>query len=97
MPYAHDVARREIMAEGIEPAVVKIDKHGRLVVPSSIRSAMDLRPGDRLVAFLEGDKLVFKRWETVEEELWAEMAGVEGDLAAELIAERREEAKRGDG
>ena len=81
----------------VESGTVRIDRHGRLVIPSRLRRALGLKPGDRLVATLEGDRLVLKRWEAVEEELWQEMAKVEGDLAAELIQERRQEARREDG
>jgi len=80
----------------VESGTVRIDRHGRLVIPSRLRRAMGLKPGNRLVASLEGDRLVLKRWEAVEEELWREMAKVEGDLAAELIQERRQEARRED-
>jgi len=74
----------------IELGTVRIDRHGRLVIPSRLRRAMGLKPGDRLVASVEGGRLVLK-------ELWREMAKVEGDLATELIQERRQEAQREDG
>ncbi len=77
-----------------EAALVQLDRHGRLVVPASLRRALGLAPGDRLVIRREGDRLVLERFEAVEEAIWQEMAGVEGDLASELLEDRRREAER---
>ena len=77
-----------------ETFLVRLDRQGRLIVPASLRHALGLGPGDRLVLMREGDRLVLERLEAVEEAIWREMAGVEGDLAAELIADRRREAER---
>lgn len=77
-----------------EFALVQLDRHGRLVVPASLRRALGLKPGDRLVIRREGERLVLERFEAVEEAIWQEMAGVEGDLASELLEDRRREAER---
>ncbi len=76
------------------PFLVRLDRQGRLIVPASLRHALGLGPGDRLVLWREGDRLVIERFEAVEEAIWREMAEVEGDLATELIADRRREAER---
>jgi antitoxin component of MazEF toxin-antitoxin module len=64
------------------------------VIPSNLRQALGVGPGDDLNAWLEGDRLILRPRRAVEEELWAMFAGIEGSLADELIEERREEARR---
>lgn len=64
-----------------------------MVVPSAIRRALRLRTGDNMMWVLDGNELVLKRRRTVEDELWERFSGVKGSLAAELISERRREAK----
>ena len=80
-----------------DSAVGRLDAHGRVVVPSEMRRALGLEPGDKLAFFLEGETLLIKPLAAVEEELWAELAPLTGDLAGELIAERCEEAAGEDG
>lgn len=74
---------------------VQVGAQGRLVIPASLRQSMGLRPGDKLVARQVGDSIVLERRDAVERRLKARFAGVPGDisLAAELIAERRQEAR----
>ncbi len=72
---------------------VKISKQGRLVVPVELRRELGIVGEDDLVASVEEGKLVLKRRQAILEELWATFADVEGDWVAELIAERREEAR----
>ncbi len=45
-----------------------------------------------MVAWVEGGRLVLVPWERLEAEIWTELEDVAGDLAAELIRERRLEA-----
>jgi AbrB family looped-hinge helix DNA binding protein len=75
---------------------VQIGAQGRLVIPAALRKALDLKPGDRLVARQEGDALVLERREAIEQRLWKLFAHIPKDvsLVDELIAERREEARR---
>lgn len=73
---------------------VKISKQGRLVVPVELRRELGIVGEDDLVASVEEGKLVLKRRQAILEELWAMFADVEGSLADELIAERREEARK---
>jgi len=63
------------------------------VIPKPLRRILGLKPGDTLVAWLEGDRLIFRPRKAVEEELWALMQDVKGSLAGELIEERRREAE----
>jgi AbrB family looped-hinge helix DNA binding protein len=75
---------------------VRLDKQGRLVIPVGLRRALDLRPGDRLIARAEGKRIVFERKEEVLARVKRRFAVIppEVDLAEELIAERRAEAQR---
>ncbi len=76
-------------------ADVRLGAQGRLVVPAPIRKALGFRPGETLVARIEGGRLVIEKPEAVERRLHAWFRKFEGrSLAEELIAERREEARR---
>ena len=76
-------------------ADVRLGAQGRLVVPAPIRKALGFRPGETLVARTEGGRLVIEKPEAVERRLHAWFRQFEGrSLAGELIAERREEARR---
>ena len=71
----------------------KLSREGRVVIPSAVRKALRLRTGDSMVWVLDGNELVLKRRRAVEEELWKMFSRVRGSLAAELINERRREAR----
>ena len=75
-----------------------IGRQGRIVIPAEIRRELALKEGDELIALVEqGELLLLTR-----DQLWARLraafanvpAGV--SLADELVAERREEARRED-
>lgn len=77
----------------LDMACVRLGPQGRLVIPAALRRSLGLQPGDELVAWAEGDRLVLERREAV-------LAGLHGMFSApagvvdRLIAERREEAAR---
>ncbi len=75
---------------------VQLGAQGRLVIPAKLRKALGFKPGDRLIARLEDDRLVLEKASSVERRLRALFAHIPSDvsLADELIAERREEARR---
>lgn len=75
---------------------VQIGAQGRLVIPAILRKALDLKPGDRLIARKVGDSLVLERRETLEQRLWEMFSRIPKDvsLVDELLAERRAEAQR---
>ncbi len=76
-------------------ADVRFGAQGRVVVPSPIRKALGFRPGDALVARVEDDHLVIERPASVERRIRDRFRKSRGrSLAGELIAERREEARR---
>ncbi|MEX0915226.1 MAG: AbrB/MazE/SpoVT family DNA-binding domain-containing protein, partial [Wenzhouxiangellaceae bacterium] len=66
----------------------------RLVIPAALRKALQLKPGDRLVARIVDEGLVLERRETVEKRLRERFRHIPDDvcLADELIADRRAEA-----
>lgn len=75
---------------------VQISAQGRLVIPAALRKALNLKPGDRLIARKEGESLVLERREAIEKRLWDMFSHIPKDvsLVDELIAERRAEARR---
>jgi AbrB family looped-hinge helix DNA binding protein len=81
------------------PYSVALGERGRLVLPAPLRKRLDLESGDRLILMLDeqgGFRVVSAR------ELAKRLNGLYRDLAPgrslvdELIAERREEARRED-
>ncbi len=84
---------------GIEHYTIALDERGRLVLPARLRRRLDLRPGDRLIITVDaagGLRVVSAR------EQARRLRGLYRDLAPgrsladELVAERREEARRED-
>ena len=76
-------------------AEVRLGAQGRLVVPAPIRKALGFRPGENLVARIENGHLVIEKPEAVERRLHGYFRKFDGrSLAEELIAERREEARK---
>ena len=79
-------------------ADVQFGAQGRVVVPAPIRRVLGFQTGDTLVARVEDDRLVIEKPESVERRIRARFRK-SGDrsLAEELVAERREEARRESG
>lgn len=77
---------------------IQMGAQGRLVIPAALRKALNLHPGDRLVARRVGDSILLERREAIEQRLLARFAHIPKDehLADELVAERRAEARRED-
>jgi len=75
---------------------VQLGAQGRVVIPAHLRKALDLKPGDRLVARQDGDSIVLERRENLLHRLRARYAHIPADisLADELMAERQAEAAR---
>ena len=75
---------------------VQLGAQGRLVIPAHLRKALDLKPGDRLLARREGESIVLERRSSLVKRLQERFAHIpsEVSLADELIAERRAEAER---
>ncbi len=84
------------MADDVISNEIQIGAQGRLVIPVVLRKALNLEPGDKLIARKVGDSLVLERREAIEKRLQDRFRHVPGDvsLAKELIAERRQAAAR---
>ncbi len=74
-------------------ADVQVGAHGRLVIPALLRRALNLKPGEQLIARQVGEGLVLERRATVERRLQARFRSVPADvsLVEELIRGRRAE------
>jgi len=75
---------------------VHLGRQGRLVIPVALRQSLGFEEGDTLVAREEEGRLVLEKRAMVKQRLKARFAQVPNDrsLMDELIAERRESAKR---
>jgi AbrB family looped-hinge helix DNA binding protein len=76
---------------------MRINENGRVVIPASYRKALGIKPGDEVILRMEDDELrittMNRRLERARRRIRKYVKpGV--SLADELIAERREAAKR---
>ena len=83
------------MAESVR-FEMHIGAQGRVVIPAGLRQALDLRPGDVLLARADDGRIILERPQQVLKRLRQRFAGLPHDtsLSRELIADRREEARR---
>jgi len=78
-------------------ARTRLNENGRLVIPASFRKALGINPGDEVILRLEDDELLLTtlRHRIARAQRNARKYIPRGvSLADELIAERREAAKR---
>lgn len=84
------------MTTDVRQVRVRVGEQGRLVIPAQLRKALAIEPGQTLIARVEEGRLVLEPRETIVARIRAQFAhlppGV--SLADELVAERREEARR---
>ena len=77
---------------------IRVNENGRVVLPATFRKALDIKPGDEVVARVEGGEL---RISTLKKRIERAQLRVRRyvkptiSLADELIRDRRKEAKRG--
>ena len=75
----------------------RINENGRMVIPASVRKALGINPGDELVLRIEDDELrittLKRRLERARQRI-RRYIKLGRSLVDELIAERREAAKR---
>ena len=105
VPYINNMARLKNIPKAKENAgrerafeqsryILRIGHQGRIVIPSPMRKALGLKLGDILVGWTEEDKVILQTRQALQEELWAMFKKVKRSLSEELIAERREEARK---
>lgn len=79
------------------PTRTRISENGRLVIPAPYRKALGIKAGDEVVLRLEDNELrittLKRRLEKARERI-RKYVKPSRSLAAELLAERREAAKR---
>jgi len=75
---------------------VTVGPQGRLVVPAALRRRLGIEAGDVLIASAQQDRLVFEPRDAVLARVRRRLAVVPAEVSMvdELIAERRDEAKR---
>lgn len=93
-PFKHDSG-----LQSVDYARLKIDSAGRIVIPAEMRAAMLVKPGDTVTArvvdgelHLVSPEVALRRFQEVGRKWRQKNPGV--DLVEELIADRREEARR---
>jgi AbrB family looped-hinge helix DNA binding protein len=77
-------------------ALVKVNKQGRVVIPASLRRAAGIKPGDELVARIEGHRIVLETPGAIIARIQAAFDQIPQDvsLVDELLTERRESARQ---
>ncbi|MDR3754703.1 MAG: AbrB/MazE/SpoVT family DNA-binding domain-containing protein [Terracidiphilus sp.] len=100
MTYIMNMSTASILHENVtdkQNVRSKLNDNGRIVIPAEIRSRMGIKPGDTLFLTLEGDVLKVEsqmaRIRRIQESMRALIPG-DRLLSDELIADRREEARR---
>jgi AbrB family looped-hinge helix DNA binding protein len=81
----------------IEESHIRINENGRVVIPATFRRALGIKAGDTVVLRIEQDELRITtlRQRLARAQQWVRSHVAPGtSLADELIAERREAARR---
>jgi len=84
------------MSEASPSIELYLGDQGQLVIPASLQQELGFESGDRLLAHMEGGKLVLEKPETIKQRLKTRFAKVPPNrsLVDELLAERRNEAQK---
>ena len=78
-------------------ADAKVNENGRILIPAAIREQMGVKTGDDLVLTLEDGVLRVESYQAIIRKIQEEMQQYKKPgvlVSEELIAERREEARR---
>ena len=85
-----------IISGNKQQGMVRVGPQGRIVIPAHVRHALDILPGQLLLARAENGRLVLEKRDQIlsrlQDTFTQASRGV--SLVDELIAERREEARR---
>jgi len=73
---------------------VRLGSRGHVTVPADFRRQLGIEAGDDLFVSIQHGRLVFRRRDDVEQELWDLVSHVKVSMSEELIRERRREATR---
>ncbi len=85
------------MSTAVIRAKIAMSANGRIVIPAPIRKALGIKPGEMLAMDVQDGVLRIESFDRQLERIQDEIIGLVGrerSLADELIAERREEARR---
>ena len=82
--------------ENLKKSKVNLDSRGRVVIPAHLRRAMEIGPGQTLIARVRDGRLVLEKPDRILTRLKTTFANVPSEISLvdELIVERREEALR---
>jgi AbrB family looped-hinge helix DNA binding protein len=84
--------------ESLVESRTRMNENGRIVIPAAIRERLGLSPGDTLLLRVEGDSLRIEshraRIRRIQEEFRKFIKPGEMLMSDQLIADRREEARR---
>jgi|SRR5262245_48953609 AbrB family looped-hinge helix DNA binding protein len=98
MSKRHAPGAKPSSPEGIENRVLlKVDAAGRVLIPADMRASMGLREGGTVLAWLEQGELRVVGTEAAAkraQKIVRDRIGSNVNLAEELIADRRAEARR---
>lgn len=73
---------------------VALGQNGRIVIPTAMRKALNLQQGQRLLLRIQNDAIVMEKAADVVHKLQQRFKKIPVSLANELIAERRQAAKK---
>lgn len=84
------------MPKSITQTEIHLGSQGRLVIPAPLRRSLGFASGDHLIARIEEGRLVLEKAGMIKQRLKSRFSRLPSttSLAEELIAERREAAKR---
>jgi AbrB family looped-hinge helix DNA binding protein len=71
--------------------ITKVNEQGRIVIPIQLRQQLGLVAGSKLIARLDGNRIILEKTDDVFQRLRSTFNSPES-LAEELITERRAEA-----
>lgn len=72
--------------------VLRVGKKGEIYTTSDIRAKMGIKEGGSVIAYIEGDKLVIRPLESLEEKIMKPLLKLAPDYAERLSEEAQREA-----
>lgn len=84
------------MTPEVKQAQINVGPQGRVVLPAKMRRSLGIERGDKLVARVEGERIVLEKREEILARVRRRFDVVPEDvsLSDELTSSRREEARR---